>query len=47
MAKAGLRIKEVPSFEAKRRYGDSWLNSFRDGWKILTIIISEYIKKGQ
>lgn len=47
MAKAGLRIKEVPSFEAKRRYGYSRLNSFRDGWKILTIIISEYIKKGQ
>lgn len=44
MAKAGLKIKEVPSFEAKRKYGDSRLNSFRDGWRILAVIINEYIK---
>lgn len=44
MIKAGLKIKEVPSFEVKRKYGYSRLHSFRDGWKILRIIISEYIK---
>lgn len=44
MLKAGLRIKEVPSFEIKRRYGYSRLHSFRDGWKILKIIISEYMR---
>lgn len=44
MIKAGLNVKEVPSFEAKRKYGDSRLNSFRDGWRILTLIIREYLK---
>lgn len=44
MIKAGLKIKEVPSFEAKRINGDSRLNSFRDGWRILMLIISEYLK---
>lgn len=45
MIKAGLKIKEIPSFEAKRKHGDSRLNSFRDGWRILTLIINEYIRK--
>jgi glycosyltransferase involved in cell wall biosynthesis len=44
MLKAGLKIKEVPSFEARRKHGNSGLNSFRDGWKILKIIVGEYIK---
>lgn len=44
MIKAGLKIKEIPSFEVKRKYGDSRLNSFRDGWKILKIIIEEYVR---
>lgn len=42
MIKAGLKIKEVPSFEARRRYGNSRLNAIRDGWRILAIIIREY-----
>ncbi|MCD4844276.1 MAG: glycosyltransferase family 2 protein [Methanosarcinales archaeon] len=41
--KAGLRVKEVPSFEAKRMNGNSNLNSFRDGWRILNTIVREYI----
>lgn len=45
--KAGLRVKEVPSFEAKRKYGNSRLNSFKDGWRILSLIISEYLKDTQ
>lgn len=44
MIKAGLKIKEIPSFEIKRKFGNSNLNSFRDGWRILRIILSEYIK---
>lgn len=44
MRKAGLRIKEISSFEARRKNGNSNLNSFRDGWKILQIIFREYIK---
>jgi glycosyltransferase involved in cell wall biosynthesis len=45
MIKAGLKIKEVPSFEAKRKNGESNLNSIRDGWRILRLIITEYINK--
>ena len=44
MKKAGLKIKEVPSFEARRINGSSNLNSFRDGFKILNIILKEYLK---
>lgn len=44
MLKEGLKIKEIPSFEVKRKYGESRLNSFRDGWKILKIIILEYVR---
>jgi glycosyltransferase involved in cell wall biosynthesis len=39
--KAGLRIKEVPSFESKRKHGNSNLNSIRDGWRILRTIVKE------
>ena len=40
--KTGLRVKEVPSFEALRKNGNSNLNSFKDGWRILNIIVKEY-----
>jgi glycosyltransferase involved in cell wall biosynthesis len=45
MIKAGLKIKEVPSFEAKRKNGNSRLNSVRDGWRIFQLIIKEYFRK--
>jgi Glycosyl transferase family 2 len=38
--KAGLRIGEVPSFELPRRYGDSNLNAFRDGRRVLFTLLS-------
>lgn len=44
MKKAGLKVKEVPSFEAKRKHGQSNLNSFKDGWRILNVIVGEYVK---
>src|SRR5947209_6525470 len=42
---AGLKISEVPSFEYQRIHGTSNLNTFRDGWRILTTILREHKKK--
>ena len=39
--KAGLRIAEVPSFEADRISGESNLNTFRDGSRCLRTLIAE------
>lgn len=41
--KADLRIAEVPSFELPRRYGDSNLNAFRDGRRVLRTLLTERI----
>lgn len=38
---AGLRVVEVPSFEAPRRFGTSNLHTFRDGWRVFTTILAE------
>jgi glycosyltransferase involved in cell wall biosynthesis len=49
-AKAGLVIVEVPSFEHERIYGDSKLNTFRDGYRVLRVIFAErfgHAKRGQ
>jgi hypothetical protein len=40
-AKAGLEIKEVPSFEKKRLSGEGKLCSLPDGWRILKTILKE------
>ena len=37
--RAGLRVGEVPSFEAPRRYGASHLRAFRDGWRVLVTLL--------
>ncbi|HET8911351.1 MAG TPA: glycosyltransferase family 2 protein [Ktedonobacteraceae bacterium] len=39
--KAKLKIKEVPSFEAVRLFGESKLKAIHDGWRILKTIIRE------
>jgi glycosyltransferase involved in cell wall biosynthesis len=39
--KVGLRIGEVPSFEAERRHGESNLNAWRDGRRVLRTLLSE------
>ena len=39
--KAGLKVAEVPSFEAKRIYGSGNLRSLKDGWRILKTILKE------
>ncbi len=41
-AKAGLRIREVPSYEAPRLHGTSNLNVWRDGRRVLTTIVREW-----
>ncbi|MDO8577908.1 MAG: glycosyltransferase family 2 protein [Dehalococcoidales bacterium] len=43
MKKAGARIIEIPSFEDARVHGVGKLNSFPDGWRILKIIVKEFI----
>lgn len=42
--KLGLRIAEVPSFEGKRVNGNSRLNIVRDGFRILQMIIVEFLR---
>jgi glycosyltransferase involved in cell wall biosynthesis len=41
IAKTGLQIVEVPSYEDVRQFGRSNLNAFRDGFKILRVLIRE------
>jgi hypothetical protein len=41
IASAGMRITEVPSHEACRISGQSNLNTFRDGWRVLRTIVRE------
>jgi glycosyltransferase involved in cell wall biosynthesis len=38
---AGLNVAEVPSFEAKRIYGEGRLRTIPDGWRVLRTIIQE------
>ncbi len=40
--KAGLRLSEVPSFEAERIYGSSHLRTIPDGWRVLSAIGREW-----
>lgn len=42
--KLGLRVAEVPSFEGKRAFGSSRLSLVRDGFRILSMILKEYLK---
>jgi glycosyltransferase involved in cell wall biosynthesis len=43
VAKLGLRVTEVPSYERDRFHGVSNLNAARDGWRVLRTIIAEWI----
>jgi glycosyltransferase involved in cell wall biosynthesis len=43
IAKAGLRITEVPSYERRRIYGESNLNTWRDGLRVLRALLVERI----
>ena len=41
VAKAGLRVTEVPSYEYSRIYGVSNLNAVRDGVRVMRTIVAE------
>jgi glycosyltransferase involved in cell wall biosynthesis len=43
--KAGLKIAEVGSYEADRIHGQSNLNTFRDGWRVLKTIFKERVRR--
>jgi glycosyltransferase involved in cell wall biosynthesis len=43
--RANLRIAEVPSFEAKRHYGEGRLRTIPDGWRVLKTIFNERFGK--
>lgn len=42
VAAAGHKIREVPSVEAPRRFGESNLNAVRDGLRVLRTIMTEF-----
>lgn len=42
--KAGLKVMEVPSFEARRIHGDSHLRTIPDGWRVLMTILRERLR---
>jgi len=45
--RAGLKVAEVPSFEAERVYGSSHLQTIPDGWRVLKAIFREWWRPGQ
>ncbi|MCB0209640.1 MAG: glycosyltransferase family 2 protein [Anaerolineae bacterium] len=42
---AGLKIAEIPSFEAERVHGTSNLRTIPDGWRVLKTIIKERFRR--
>ncbi len=45
VAKQGLAIREVPSFESSRLFGQSNLRTFRDGFRVLGTILRERVNR--
>ncbi len=45
VAKAGLRVHEIPSHERSRIHGTSNLHAVRDGWRVLRTILRERGKR--
>jgi glycosyltransferase involved in cell wall biosynthesis len=43
--RTGLRVSEVPSFEAPRRYGESNLRTIRDGSRVLRTLLVERFRR--
>jgi hypothetical protein len=44
-SRAGLRVTEVASWEYCRQHGTSKLNTFRDGWRVLSALVRERIHR--
>jgi hypothetical protein len=45
IAKAGLSIVEVPSYEFNRIHGESNLNTWRDGYRVLHALLIERVTR--
>jgi glycosyltransferase involved in cell wall biosynthesis len=45
IARADLDVREVPSFERERIHGQSNLNTFRDGGRVLRTILRERVRR--
>jgi glycosyltransferase involved in cell wall biosynthesis len=45
IARAGLKVHEVPSFERDRIHGESNLNTVRDGGRVLRTILHERLRR--
>jgi len=45
IARAGLKVREVPSFERSRIHGESNLHTFRDGGRVLRTILRERMRR--
>jgi glycosyltransferase involved in cell wall biosynthesis len=45
IAQAGLKVAEVPSMEHERLFGESKLNAFRDGRRVLGTILRERFRR--
>jgi hypothetical protein len=45
VARAGLRVTEVPSTEHERLFGESKLHAVRDGLRVLRTIIAERMRR--
>ena len=45
IAKARLRVVEVPSYELERMFGHSNLNTWRDGFRVLRAAVSERLRR--
>jgi glycosyltransferase involved in cell wall biosynthesis len=45
VARAGLKVREVPSFERSRIHGESNLHTFRDGGRVLRTILRERVRR--
>jgi hypothetical protein len=41
IAQSPLAVTEVASFESRRLHGVSNLNAWRDGWRVLRVILDE------
>jgi glycosyltransferase involved in cell wall biosynthesis len=39
--RTGLLVREVPSFEERRAFGESNLSTFSDGWRVLQTLVME------
>jgi len=42
--RAGLKVVEVPSFEASRVFGQSHLCTWADGWRVVKTLLSERVR---